>query len=84
MRARDRQEGGNHYHKSDVQLVDYLIPNNIPFCEGSVMKYVARHREKNGKEDLLKAIHYIEMIMEAEYPNERTKTADEAYPADTR
>ena len=62
-----KQEGGDHYQKMPIQPLEFIHKNNIPFAEGNAIKYIARHREKNGLEDLLKAITYIEYIIEKEY-----------------
>lgn len=67
MKATDKQEGGNHYKKWAIQPIDFIIENNIPFVEGNVIKYVIRHRDKNGVQDLRKAIHYLEILIEKEY-----------------
>jgi hypothetical protein len=40
------------------------------FCDGNVVKYITRYKEKNGKKDLEKAKHYIELLIELEYPDE--------------
>jgi hypothetical protein len=37
------------------------------FAEGNAIKYICRHQDKGGKQDLLKAIHYIQMIIERDY-----------------
>lgn len=66
MSAKDRQVGGKHY-KLKIQPIDFIVENQIPFIEANVIKYVTRHREKNGKQDLQKAIHYLEMLIEREY-----------------
>ena len=63
MNAKDKQVGGSHYQLA-IQPIDFIRKNNIPFIEGNVIKYVTRHREKNGKQDIEKAIHYLEMILE--------------------
>ena len=60
---KDKQVGGNHY-QLPIQPIDYIVKNNLGFREGNVIKYVTRHKEKNGKEDIKKAIHYLEMILE--------------------
>jgi hypothetical protein len=60
------QIGGDHYSQP-IQPIEYIQKNNLSFCEGSVVKYISRHRKKNGKEDLLKAKHYIDMIIDHEY-----------------
>lgn len=60
------QVGGSHY-QGGIQPVDYIHANKLTFLEGNVVKYVTRHRKKNGVEDIKKAIHYLQMIMEKEY-----------------
>ena len=61
------QIGGNHYNNKKIQPIDYIIENNLPYCEGNVVKYVTRHKEKNGAEDIKKAIHYLRFILAADY-----------------
>lgn len=56
----------NHY-ESTIQPVDYIRANNLDFFEGNAIKYITRHRRKNGAEDIRKAIHYLEMILKNEY-----------------
>ena len=65
--ALDVQEGGSHYKDMPIQPVEFITKNLIPYLEGNVIKYVCRHRRKNGLEDLKKAQHYIALIMELEY-----------------
>lgn len=60
------QVGGSHYQLT-IQPVDYIHANKLTFLEGNVVKYVTRHRKKNGAEDVKKAIHYLQMILEKEY-----------------
>ena len=60
------QVGGNHYSKMAIQPIDFILANDIPFCEGNVIKYVCRHSSKNGIEDLKKAKHYIEKLIKNE------------------
>lgn len=70
----DVQIGGNHYAKMAIQPIDFIQANGLGFCEGNVIKYVCRHRDKNGKQDLQKAIHYLELLMAHEYPEtDKTK-----------
>ena len=61
------QEGGQHYKKMKVQPAYFINENNLPFAEGNAIKYICRHVNKGGKEDLLKAKHYIDMIIERDY-----------------
>ena len=60
--ASDTQVGGNHYKKYAIQPIDFIEANNIPYIEGNIIKYLLRWRDKNGVEDLDKAIHYIELL----------------------
>lgn len=70
MSALDTQEGGNHYKDMAIQPVEYIVKNNLGYLEGNVIKYVSRHQAKNGEEDIKKAIHYLQMILEMQYPKE--------------
>lgn len=65
--ALNRQEGGSHYKDLAIQPVEYITKNNIPYLEGNVIKYVTRHAAKGGREDLEKARHYIDLILEMRY-----------------
>ena len=67
MSAYDKQVGGSHYKKMKIQPSKFVIENELLFPEGNVIKYICRHRFKNGKEDLEKAVHFIEMIIERDY-----------------
>ena len=62
-----KQEGGTHYKNMIIQPAEYIHKNGIGFLAGNAIKYISRYKEKNGKEDIKKAIHYLEMILEMEY-----------------
>jgi hypothetical protein len=62
-----KQIGGSHYKKYKIQPSKFINENKLPFAEGNAIKYIVRHSDKGGKQDLLKAIHYIEMIIERDY-----------------
>lgn len=64
--ATGSQVGGNHYSKLAIQPVEYIHANNIPFMEGCAIKYLTRWRDKGGVQDLEKAKHFIEMLIELE------------------
>ena len=64
--ALSRQEGGNHYVDLAIQPVEFIHANNLGFCEGNVVKYVSRWKNKNGIADLYKAKHYLELLIELE------------------
>ena len=68
LAARSKQIGGKHYKDCKIQPIDYIMENNLTFCEGNALKYITRHRRKgDGAKDIHKAIHYLEMILEVEY-----------------
>lgn len=67
MNALEKQEGGQHYKDLKIQPVEYIEANNLPYLEGNVIKYTTRHASKNGIEDIKKAIHYLELILELRY-----------------
>lgn len=61
------QIGGSHYAKYKIQPTEFIHANNVPFIEGNIIKYVLRHKDKNKIEDLKKAKHYIDLLIEFEY-----------------
>lgn len=65
--ALGHQEGGNHYKSLAIQPVEFITANKLSFLEGCVIKRVCRHRSKNGAEDIRKAIHELELILQLEY-----------------
>ena len=64
----NKQIGGSHYKHFKIQPSEFVIENELLYPEGCVIKYIIRHRMKNGKEDLLKAKHFIDMIITRDYP----------------
>ena len=67
MSALDKQVSGSHYKDKGIQPVVYILANNLGFCEGNALKYITRHRQKGGADDIRKAIHYLELLLELEY-----------------
>ena len=69
MKKKDlhKQVGGSHYKHFKIQPIEYIIANDLLFPEACVVKYVSRHRYKNGKEDILKAIQNLEFILQRDY-----------------
>lgn len=63
-RANDRQVSGTHYVTRAMQPWDYIAANNLGYFEGNVVKYVSRWRDKGGVEDLRKAAHYLQKLIE--------------------
>lgn len=68
-RALDVQEGGDHYKTKGIQPIEYIFANEIGFAEGNVIKYVSRWKDKGGVEDLKKARHYLDLLIEAQEKN---------------
>jgi hypothetical protein len=66
MSANDMQVGGSHYAEKAIQPWDFIVSNNIGYLEGNIIKYVARWRQKGGIEDLRKAGHYLQKLIEVE------------------
>ena len=65
--ALKKQEGGNHYKDVAIQPVEFITANQLGFLEGNVVKYICRHHAKNGAEDIRKAIHYCELLLQTKY-----------------
>ena len=69
--ALDVQIGGSHYKQYKIQPIEFIHANEIPYIEASCIKYLCRHRNKNGAEDLRKVIHYCELLLELEYKEKK-------------
>jgi hypothetical protein len=61
-----RQVGGTHYEKLKIQPIQYILENNLGYCEGNIIKYITRWKDKNGIEDLRKIIQYAEFLIDQE------------------
>ena len=81
MSAYKKQVGGSYYLKMKIQPSEFINKNNLPFAEGNAIKYICRHQDKGEINDLQKAKHYIEMIIERDYtaPKEKEETWIEGY-----
>lgn len=64
--ALEKQIAGNHYKGFKIQPVEYIHANNIPFIEGCIIKYVSRWGTKGGIQDIEKAKHFCELLIELE------------------
>lgn len=67
LKPSDRQVGGDHYKNFIIDPAKFFYFNEVPFLEASAIKYILRHRMKGQKQDIDKAIHYLELIKEYEY-----------------
>ena len=70
-----KQVGGDHYRKYKLQPSKFVTENKLLYPEGCVIKYVVRHQDKGGKQDLEKAKHMIDMIIERDYETEEQQEA---------
>ncbi len=68
------QVGGSHYKDSVIQPIQFIQANNLSFCEGNAVKYITRHRKKGGRQDLEKAIHYLQLEIEHTYGSKSKDT----------
>ena len=64
IRANEQQIGGAHYAVKAIQPWDFIIANNIGYLEGNIIKYISRWKDKGGVEDLKKAQHYLQKLIE--------------------
>lgn len=74
MKTLETQIAGNHYKDMNIQPLEFIMANNMPYCERNIIKYVCRYKSKNGLQDLLKAKHYLDILIEHE--QRRTKSGD--------
>ena len=64
--ATSKQVGGDHYAVMKIQPIEFILANELGFCEGNVIKYLCRYKRKNGLEDLKKARQYLDFLIERE------------------
>ena len=70
----DKQVGGDHYQNMKIQPAEFINKNEMKFAEGNAIKYICRHGSKGKKQDLEKAKHYIDMIIERDYGDDAEKS----------
>lgn len=63
------QVGGDHYKNMAIQPIEFSMKNGLNACQHSVIKYICRYKNKNGRQDLEKAKHFIDLLIELEYPD---------------
>jgi hypothetical protein len=83
MTANDVQVGGSHYKGKSIQPWDYIAANNLGYFEGNIVKYVSRWKDKGGVDDLKKARHYLDKLIELNTP-EATNDHDKLERRDAR
>lgn len=65
--AWDKQVGGGHYKHYAIQPAQFALANGLDYAQSNAIKYIVRHKDKNGVQDLDKAIHYIELLKQHHY-----------------
>ena len=70
MSVGKKQVGGDHYLSQAIQPWDIIVANRLNFFEGNALKYLLRWKHKGGIEDLLKAKHYIDKLIDLEKPDD--------------
>ena len=68
--AWDKQVGGEHYKQYAIQPAQFALANGLDYAQSNAIKYIVRHKDKNGVQDLDKAIHYIELLKQHHYKGE--------------
>jgi hypothetical protein len=64
--ANQTQIGGDHYKEKSIQPWDFIAANSLGYFEGNIVKYVSRWKDKGGVDDLKKARHYLDKLIELE------------------
>ena len=80
MKALDKQTGGNNYKNYKIQHIEFFHANDIGYAESAIIQYVMRFRDKNGLEDLKKAKHMIDILIQLEYPDPVVESVKEPLP----
>jgi hypothetical protein len=73
MNPLDTQVGGDHYKNKAIQPIEYIMANKLDFCEGNVVKYITRWRDKGGVETLEKIKQYVDFLIMEELKNGKEK-----------
>ena len=68
--AWDKQVGGEHYKQYAIQPAQFALANGLDYAQSNAIKYIVRHKDKNGVQDLDKAVHYIELLKQYYYKGE--------------
>lgn len=58
------QIGGSHYKTMKIQPIEFIMANDLDFCQGNIVKYTCRYKQKGGVEDLNKVIHYARLLID--------------------
>jgi hypothetical protein len=77
LKSTDYQVAGSHYQKLKIQPIDYILANELGFCEGAIVKYISRYKDKGGVDDLRKIKQFCEFLIEKELKDKPLPTMEE-------
>ena len=77
MQSTDYQVAGSHYQKLKIQPIEYILANELGFCEGAIVKYISRYKDKGGVDDLRKIKQFCDFLIEEELKDTPLTTMDE-------
>ena len=77
MKSTDYQVAGSHYQKLKIQPIEYILANELGFCEGAIVKYISRWRAKGGVEALRKIKQFCDFLIENEMNDKPRPTMEE-------
>ena len=63
MNPLKEQVAGTHYKSMPIQPVEFILANELGFCEGNIIKYTCRYKQKGGVDDLKKVVHYAQILI---------------------
>lgn len=66
------------HYQGAIEPIDFILKNKLGYCEGNVIKYVYRHGQKNGADDIVKAIDYLRLLVKQSYPECYSRVCTEA------
>jgi hypothetical protein len=75
----EKQVGGSHYKNMSIQPVEFILANELGFCEGNIIKYTCRYKQKGGVQDLEKVIHYTQMLIDKLQDEKYSRVLVEAF-----
>jgi hypothetical protein len=77
LKSTDYQVAGSHYQKLKIQPIDYILANELGFCEGAIVKYISRYKDKGGVDDLRKIKQFCDFLIEQELKDTPLPTMEE-------
>jgi hypothetical protein len=77
LKSTDYQVAGSHYQKLKIQPIDYILANELGFCEGAIVKYISRYKDKGGVDDLRKIKQFCDFLIEEELKDTPLTTMEE-------